>query len=242
MSAILTSFVGYASIASGFGDLPQHRGSAAGLTARADTGLVPAFRASERDRLALGVALSWQPAPQVALRASYPYQRLRFPDGSTVFGSGDVRLGASVLVWEGPVAIWVDNEVKLPNAPDTSGLGSDETDWAGRCWLGWGETVHIDAGAGLAILGNPNAFAAQDDAALVDLRVGRSFGPVDLWSSGGGRLASSHNPADLSVGFGVGWTGTRLTSGAEASVGLTPAAPNLGATLWLGLVPNERRT
>ena len=70
MSAILTSFVGYASIASGFGDLPQHRGSAAGLTARADTGLVPAFRASERDRLALGVALSWQPAPQATILRS----------------------------------------------------------------------------------------------------------------------------------------------------------------------------
>jgi len=238
----MTTVAAYGSFGSGFADLPYDQGTAAGMVVTAEMGLVPAFRAVERDRLQLGVAASWQPAPQVALRASYPIQALRFPDGATVLGSGDIRLGASARVWEGPVAIWVDSEVKLPNASDATGLGSDETDWAGRCWVGWGDSVRIDAGVGLAILGNPNAFANQDDAALVDLRVGRRVGAVDLWASGGGRLASSHNPADLSLDLGIGWTGIRFTTGADVSVGLTPAAPDLGAMVWLGLVPTERRT
>ena len=167
---------------------------------------------------------------------SYPIQGLFFEDGTRVIGGGDVRLGAAVRLRSAAVEVWLDQEVKLPNASDERQLGTDETDWQGRCWGGWNGPLRVDAAAGLAILGDPNHFAAQDDAALIDLRVASPVGPLQLYLWGGGRLPSPRNPADLGVRVGVGGERGRLTAGSELALGLTPAAPDVGVRAWVGLV------
>ncbi len=235
-SAIVAILASYSSSGAWLGEPPSRQGSVAGVEVSAKTGLVPAFRAQERDLLSASAALSWQPADPVVLRLSYPIQAMQFPDESRVLGGGDLRLGAAVLLWSGPFEVWLDQQVKLPNASDERQLGTDETDWLGRCWVAWNGPLRIDGAAGLAILGDPNHFAAQDDAALIDLRVSKSAGPVDLYLWGGGRLASPRNPADLSLRGGVGGLHGRLTFGAEAGLGLTPAAADVGLRAWTGLV------
>ena len=209
-----------------------------GLVFEADTGVVSAFRALERNRLALGLAGSWRLSDGAAVRASYAGQALWMPDGSRVVGSGDVRLGTHARLIDRRAEIWLESEIKLPNAPDESGLGTDETDWLGRCWVRWNGPLRIDAGVGAAILGSPNAFAAQDDALLTDVRVTLPTGDAETWLAFGGRAWSPENPPDLALRFGASRHKAGLVVGAEAIVGLTPAAPDVGGRLWLAVVPS----
>lgn len=209
-----------------------------GLFLAAETGSVSAFRALERNRLTLGLAGSWRLADGAAVRASYAGQALWMPDGSRVVGSGDVRIGTHARLVDRSAEIWLESEIKLPNAPDESGLGTDETDWLGRCWVRWTGPVQLDAGVGVAILGSPNAFAAQDDALLTDLRVTLPMSDAEAWFAFGSRAWSPENPPDLALRFGAARGKAGLVVGAEAVVGVTPAAPDVGGRLWLAVVPS----
>ena len=162
----------------------------------------------------------------------------RWPDERRSFGPGDLRLGTSarILPALGPrPALWLDWEVKLPNASTEDGLGTDETDVAAMALARWaGDAGTITAGAGLVILGDPLRYSAQDDAALVLLAASRPMGPTRLLARAGGRLPSPRNPADLSVALGVEAARGAMRAGVELSGGLTPAAADLGARLWIG--------
>ena len=115
--------------------------------------------------------------------------------------------------------------MKLPNAPEDTGLGTDETDVLGLLYLAWsGERWRLQAGGGLAILGSPVQHAAQDDAALVHARGALMLGPTWLSAGLDGRLASPRNPLDLSLDVGASWTRGRLQLGVEGLAGLSPAA------------------
>jgi len=206
-------------------------------------GEVAPFSASERDIQALAVQGRWAPIPTVELRADWAWARARFPAVDTGFGSGDLRLGTRAVPWEGrgPIpGVVLDWEVKLPNAPEDSGLGTDETDVQGMvlaCWTG--DRWRLQAGGGLAILGSPVQHAAQDDAALVHARGALELGPTWVQVGLDGRLQSPRNPHDLRADVGLSWTRGRLSLGAVGLVGLTPAAPDLGARLLVGLVPAD---
>ena len=208
-----------------------------GLVFEADAGVVSAFRALERNRLALGLAGSWRLSDGASVRASYAGQALWMPDGSRVIGSGDVRLGTHARLVDRSAEIWLESEIKLPNAPDESGLGTDETDWLGRCWVRWNGPLRVEAGVGLAILGSPNAFASQDDALVTDLRLTLPLDAAESWVAFGGRAWSPENPPDLALRMGAARETEGLVVGAEAVVGLTPAAPDVGGRLWLAVVP-----
>lgn len=209
-----------------------------GLSMRA--GEMPPFSASERDVQALELGARWSPHPAIELRAGWEGLRATWPQGETVLGSGDLRLGTHARPYDGNgaiPAIWVDWDAKLPNAPEDSGLGTDETDLEGLVLLAWqGESWRVQAGGGLAILGSPVQHAAQDDAALVLVQSAFAVGPT--WVSAGldGRLRSPRNPLDLRGELGVGWTRGPLQLGAEGVVGLSPAAPTWGARVVVGLV------
>jgi hypothetical protein len=216
--------------------------TAVGLVAEAQTGAVAPFRALERRVVSMGVAATWAVSENAVFRASYPVQAVWGPDGNRVVGSGDVRIGTSVRFLDRGLEGWIDSLVKLPNAPDEEGLGTDETDWTGQCWVRWNGALRIEGGAGLAILGSPNAFAAQDDALVADLRVFLPpMGPFEVRAEAGGRVWSPDNPSDLRARVGGTWTGQGLTAGAEVAAGLTPAAPDVGVRIWVGLVPGATR-
>ncbi len=204
-------------------------------------GEMPPFSASERDIGAFGLGGRWAPHPSVELRAAWEGLRATWPAGNTALGSGDLHLGTRARPYAGAGAVpgvWLDWEVKLPNAPEDTGLGTDETDVLGLLYLAWsGERRRLQAGGGLAILGSPVQHAAQDDAALVHARGALMLGPTWLSAGLDGRLASPRNPLDLSLDVGASWTRGRLQLGVEGLAGLSPAAPDYGGRLVVGLVP-----
>ncbi len=203
-------------------------------------GETPAFEASPRDRFSLVSTLRWAPAEEVGFRIHYGMDRVVWPDGSSAQGSGDLTLGSTVqLLEKGSLALLLDWSVKLPNAPDDTGLGSDETDTALSIFANWRrESISLLAGGGLAILGDPLQFANQDDAPLASLSASWTRGPLAAQIRSGGRLASARNPADLRSALALSWSILDdWKIGAEAGLGLTPAAPDSLFRVWLGWHP-----
>ena len=202
------------------------------------SGWVAPFEAAEEDRAFVGVNARYAPAEAVELRIRLEGLAASWPDGARTIGPGDLRLGTSarILPGSGPrPALWLDWEVKLPNAATELGLGTDETDVAAMALARWaGPEGTITAGAGLVILGDPLRYSAQDDAALALLTASRPLGPTRVLARAGGRLPSPRNPADLSVGLGVEAARASMRAGVELSAGLTPAAADVGARLWIG--------
>lgn len=166
---------------------------------------------------------------------------VNWPDGTSETGWGDLRLGTSGRLSKGGhtvlPALWVDWVVKLPNAQDESGLGTDETDaflslvalWEKGAW---GAGLR----GGLAIWGDPLQFANQDDAALFALHlkhVGERHklsATVD-WQKSSPRNASR---ATLLGGGQIKGLPGGLWVGLEGGVGLSPAAPDWQAGLLFG--------
>ena len=223
-----------------------------------ERGLVPPFRAGERDRQHLWMSGFWHPAPYAWLDASYEVLHDQYPDGTEVSGSGDLELG-TLLGWEqtGPVgegggaggglgwAAAVGWRAKLPNAADAGELGSDETDITllARGGLLY-NAVCIDMSAGLAILGNPLRYADQDDVPFVSLAL--SWRPQAAASDGALPLllpvpglhgtwafATSRNPARADVSLRLEW-GRDWRWGLEGGAGLVPAAADIRGALWFG--------
>ena len=183
----------------------------------------------------MGVDLRWRVSERVRLDGAWSWVRDDLPAGHGVHGAGDIELG----VWTDwievrPISLGVGWVVKLPNAADEAEIGTDETDvsvysTASTTLSG----VEWSVLGGVSILGDPNRFANQDDAALIGLEAARVVGPVHLRSSVGGTLGTTRNPARLSGGAGL-WGGCPYRFGTEVQVGLTPAAPAWGLRAWVG--------
>ena len=201
-------------------------------------GWVAPFEAVEEKRAFVGINARYAPAEAVEVRLRFEGLGARWPDGTGSLGPGDLRLGTSARILPAlgaRPALWLDWEVKLPNASTALGLGTDETDVAAMALVRWGGPEGtITAGAGLVILGDPQRYSAQDDAALVHLSASRPLGPTRVLARAGGRLPSPRNPADLSLGLGVEGARGAARLGLELSAGLTPAAADVGARLWIG--------
>lgn len=201
------------------------------------------FSTAQADRAWIALSGRWQVADPVFLRASYQALGARWPSGVQSVGSGDLRLGTRArFLALGPWTGGLDWEVKLPNASNESGLGTDETDFLARGWLAWEkERWILQADTGMAILGDPNQDAAQDDAALVALRGAAALGPVWLDARVDGRLPSPRNPPDVELAAGLSWGPERGRIGLrlEGFAGLTPAAADGGMRLSVALVPGQ---
>lgn len=198
--------------------------------------VVPPFQAAARDELRWGLTSHYAPADPVSLRIRYDRIRATWADGTVEQGSGDMEVGSAgrMLTLAG-VEIWLDWVVKLPNADNTTRLGSDETDFTSSLMLRYDvDRWWVQASGGMAILGNPLMFANQDDAAVMYLSGGGPAGPLDWHLRGGGRLVSSKNPSVFRAAGGLAWDSTWFIAGVEGGLGLTPAAPDFQAVLWLG--------
>jgi len=198
-------------------------------------GFVPPFRVAPRRRSSAGVDVRWRVSDRVRLDGAWSWVRDDLPAGHSIQGAGDLSLGVwaeLVKVQSGSLGLgWA---VKLPNAADEGELGTDETDVSVFSTISTSlGGMELSALGGVAILGDPNRFANQDDAALFGLEAARIVGPVHLRSKVGGTLGTTRNPARLSGVVGV-WGGCPYRLGTEVQVGLTPAAPDWGLRTWVG--------
>lgn len=209
-----------------------------GLLAQAEVtsvrGWVPPFRAAQRNRVGVGGRAAVRPAAPVLLDFRWAWLMDSVPAGAQVSGPGDLSLGVTVDRAFGALELGGGWRVKLPNARDEGELGSDETDvqllgTIGRRW----RSVSIRASAGLDIRGDPIRFANQDDIPQLWLSTVGHRGKLNVSGRVGGDLQTGRSPARLEAVGGVVWADGWLV-GAEATAGLTPAAPDWGARLWLG--------
>jgi hypothetical protein len=198
-------------------------------------GYVPVFRSGERDRVAGGIDGAVRLAP-VELRVHWDWLADRSEAAGWVNGPGDVRLGTVVTVFDrSGFDTTLGWEVKLPDAADGSGLGTDETDALFGATGGWtGGPWSARLGVGLGILGNPLRFANQDDVPLVRARLGWSRGLVGVHGALDLDLPTSRNPSrcdgDLGLRVGKTWFGYVHGGG-----GFTPAAADWHLGLSFGL-------
>ncbi len=213
---------------------PEPAGLSLRLGGQHSAALVPPFRAASRERSAGELSLGWAPPGPLQLRLSGDYLRDAFASGSTVSGPGDLRLTTDALLWSGALDVHGRWQVKLPNANDRAELGTDETDATlsveARRALG---DLALGATAGLAIVGNPLMFANQDDLLITHLSGSLPAGPLRISADVGGSWATSRNPARMAAELGAEgrcpWLG-----GVAAGAGLTPAAADWMARVWLG--------
>lgn len=99
---------------------------------------------------------------------SFQYEFLRFEpagDGAAHDGSGDLRLWTKLVLFPSRFQdLGLRFGVKLPNAPDEHGLGTDMTDFlASLLWdlrLG---PARVSLNGGVGILGSPEEGQGQDD-------------------------------------------------------------------------------
>jgi hypothetical protein len=202
---------------------------------------VPLFRAGERTSRSTQMAMHWAPSSAVALRVAAERLWVTWPDQTRQAGWGDVRLGTTARVRKGLglwPAFWVDWVVKLPNAQDEYGLGTDETDvalsgvvlWERGAWEGGVQ-------AGLAIWGDPLQFANQDDAFLFAIHLNHTSPRHKLSVTYDWQRVSPRNPSRSILLGGAQlrgvWGGFWL--GVETGLGLNPAAPDWQAALRLGV-------
>lgn len=204
-----------------------------------EAGLVPPFRAAERDRLSVGGEARVQLGERVQIGVAGGWLRDATAVGAPVSGAGDLRLGTLVRAarWEGgpgALALGLGWEGKMPNARDEGELGTDETD---LLFGGWAAAARgplaLQLGVGLGILGNPHRFANQDDVPMVRARATWTRGPAWVAPAIEADLATSRNPARVHAGGEIG-AGKRAFAVASGRAGLTPAAADWGVTVSLG--------
>ena len=189
-------------------------------------GVVPIFSISPRDELKIDLSGSWFADETIGVRISSSVQRISWPDGATLSGPGDIKIGTSLRVMgSSQRSLWLDWSAKMPNAQDTSGLGTDETDVTVGAYGRWShENVGLVAGGELQILGDPLQYANQDDALLLGAALDTA---LDLFSIRGrvtARLESPRNPLDLSLGLGIQRKQGDWGYGLNGQAGLSPAA------------------
>ncbi len=226
-------------------------------------GIIPPFRAGERDRSRLWAGASWQPVPLVVLDALLDGRADWYPDGTSQVGPGDLELSTTLclVLWgtpcdsagasdlqqhvvsgvsagsalPGSMASGIGWSVKLPNASSENELGTDETDITILAVLAWSKgRYRVQIVSGLAVLGDPLRFSAQDDEPFVVGRLGipRPQGLIpglDLWAAYAAR--TTRNPARSELGLDLGW-GRLPAFWLRGAVGTSPAAPDWSVSFW----------
>lgn len=206
-----------------------------GLAGSYALGLVPPFRSSDRDRVAIGVESTGWIGPHVRLGIAWDWLVDFPPAAEPVSGPGDVRLATSVCALRTPLlSTGLGWAVKLPDADNREELGTDETDVDFGAWLGvhrgaWSATGSV----GLAVLGNPLRFAEQDDVPHARLEGAWTHDALRATLFGDVALATTRNPLRAEAG-GAFRFGRMLFGEAEVAAGLSPAAADARVTLRVG--------
>jgi hypothetical protein len=199
-------------------------------------GLVPPFRAAERDRASIDVGGGVWVGDRVLLRGAWSWLRDDSRAGGTASGPGDIRLGTVARLGRtGDVRWFLGWEAKFPDAANEDELGTDETDVLFGGSFVWERGPWWATGAvGLGILGNPLRFANQDDVPMVRAAVGRRWGVVSIAAGIDADLATSRNPSRVEPGLDVS-AGKRVFVAVHGGAGVVPAAADLRVTASIGL-------
>jgi hypothetical protein len=197
-------------------------------------GLLPDFRAAERSVSTGELGVSGWIDERLYLNARVDYHHERAENSNRHTSPGSLRLLTLATVLDGAVDVQTGWMASLPWTADHGEVLTDELD----VWLLAGLSTDLGAGrvgmtGGLAILGNPLRFANQDDAPLLWLTGALPLKPVTLTGRLGGALATARNPARIEAILGAE-RGNPWRVGVTGTVGLTPAAGDLGAGVWLG--------
>lgn len=197
---------------------------------------VPPSWESARDRLQVELGARWRPSPVVTLGLDLDAWRAdRHVDGRAEQGPGDLRLLTDLRLWrpgavEGRLAWWA----KLPNADDEKELGTDETDLHFGLDLSRPQgPARLRARLGVAVLGDPRRATAQSWLPEGELEAHLRAGPVVPMTRLQATLGSEILPAQATATLGLEG-GCPWLWGAEGLLGLSPAAPDLGARAWFG--------
>lgn len=198
-------------------------------------GYLPFFTSAER-RISGGAGeLSGWFDDYIYVNVRGDYRRERSLSGAAHEGPGALRFLTLATAWQGAIDAQLGWMGQVPFTKDHGEILTDELD------------VHLLAGlstdvglarlgltGGMAILGNPLRFANQDDAPLLWLTAAFPASPsLALAGRLGGALGTSRNPSRLSTTLSATW-GQPWQVGADVEIGLTPAAADLGGTLWIG--------
>jgi hypothetical protein len=183
---------------------------------------------------------------RIAVELDYAVWMMRFDEQTSDleplengYESGDLRVRTRLTAireggWWPAVAIQLG--VKLPNARDRAGFGTNETDCEVGLLLSRAlGPVDLHGSMALGILGDPMRRAAQDDvflgSALVVVHPAPGFRLLaEFW--GMPPSAANGGRAIARGGFGLSAGGIDL--GITAGVGMTPASPRFVAALDVG--------
>ncbi|MSQ01361.1 MAG: hypothetical protein EXR71_05625 [Myxococcales bacterium] len=155
--------------------------------------------------------------------------------GEMIAGPGDVRLGTGLRLFQTEgVSLGLGWGVKLPNATNEDGLGTDETDVDFGAWGGlrrgpWSSVLAV----GVAVLGNPLRFAAQDDVAYLTIDAAWTSGRWAVVGHAEAALGTSRNPTRAEVGGGLRY-GEQFFGEVDGAAGLTPAAADARVLIAVG--------
>ncbi len=197
-------------------------------------GLVPPFRSGSRDRTEVSASASAWLGAAVRVHLGWGWLADQSAVDATT-GPGDFRLGTGLRIFHTDVvSMGLGWGAKLPNATNENELGTDETDVDFGAWVGlhrgpWSGVL----GVGLAVLGNPLRFAAQDDVPFAEIEGAWSSGRWAVIGRADVGLATSRNPARAEVGGRLRYGG-RFFGEVGGAAGLTPAAADGRVLIAIG--------
>ncbi len=205
------------------------------------------FFDQQRDRLDLPhLQVELAMLHRIVVELDYAVWLIRFDEDTSDlepledgYESGDLRVRTRLTAireggWWPAVAIQLG--VKLPNARDRAGFGTNETD----CEVGLLLTralgpVDLHGNLALGILGDPMRRAAQDDVFLGSALVVVHPTPwLRLLAEFWGMPPSAANAGRAVVRGGIGLSLGGIDLGVVAGVGMTPASPRFVAALDVG--------
>ena len=187
------------------------------------------FSIAQSDSFATWLYGSVKASQNVYFSVSGGIQRRTFQGIDTVTHFEDLRVNTE---WQHPKN-WVSWSMqnKLPNTSDSQLGATDETDWSSMITFKSQPSRHrFFVGSGLAIWGDPNRFASQDDALLFRLQYSLTHLNSQLDLAIGGHVFSPQNPSQTSLLIG-GKVGQCKVISASSNIGLTPFAPRFGISI-----------
>ena len=187
------------------------------------------FSIAQSHGQAVFTAATLRAASNVHFSISTGFLQRKFQVSGPVYHLEDLRLSSH---WQSKTEYFgILLQSKLPNTSDSLLVGTDETDWSGMAFAQLPQpNYRIMIGAGLAIWGDPNRFASQDDALLF---IGQYSAIKAAWQLDigiGGHAFSPQNPSQASLVTGLKFGACHRLKTA-ANVGLTAFAPRFGFSL-----------
>lgn len=207
------------------------------------------FQKEDRERQVYtlpNLDLSVGVSPDVELLFSYPFLLINQNDQEQNFGSGDLTIsGVYRIIREGTIfpECAIKFSTKLPNADDTKGFGTDETDFfMGGVFSRKIGPLKLLFNADLAILGNPDTNQSSQDDVLI-YRVGAIYPLQHNLSAGlevdGTEFSTRGNDRRFIRG-GIAYTWQNLLIDLGGALALTEASGEfqvgVGITMKFGIV------